>query len=109
MSALSLGWRGIGFGAAVVIAVIVAYLPAIDAGFIWDDDDYVTENVTLRSVDGLRRIWADPSATPQYYPLVHTSFWIEHQMGVCGLLGITLRTSSSTRSMRCCSGACSRC
>jgi Flp pilus assembly protein TadD len=56
-----------------------AYSPALKAGFIWDDDDYVTENLTLRTADGLARIWAKPLASPQYYPLVFTSFWLEHQ------------------------------
>src|SRR5436309_5292907 len=65
--------------AAVLLAVIViAYLPAMRGDFIWDDDDYVSNNQTLRSAQGLRSIWFDPSATPQYYPLVHTSFWLEY-------------------------------
>lgn len=68
-------------GAAFIVAVtLVAYLPAIRGGFIWDDDQYVTENRLLRSVDGLRLIWTTIGATPQYYPLTHTSFWIEHQL-----------------------------
>lgn len=60
--------------------VVAAYLPALRAGFVWDDDDYVTENPMLRSADGLRRIWSDTSATPQYYPLTHTTFWIEYHL-----------------------------
>jgi tetratricopeptide (TPR) repeat protein len=60
---------------------IVAYWPAIQhGGFIWDDNDYVTENKTLRDADGLKDIWMSPKATPQYYPLVHTGFWIEYQL-----------------------------
>jgi tetratricopeptide (TPR) repeat protein len=59
-------------------ATILAYLPALRAGFIWDDDAYVTENATLRTADGLRRIWTQPGAVPQYYPLVHTTFWLEY-------------------------------
>ncbi len=66
-------------GSLVAITMLV-YLPAIGGGFIWDDDDYVTENPTLGSISGLKSIWADPSATPQYYPLVHTTFWTEHQI-----------------------------
>jgi tetratricopeptide (TPR) repeat protein len=67
--------------AALIIALtIAAYIPAMQGGFIWDDDDYVTNNATLRSLDGLRRIWLDVGATPQYYPLVFTSFWIEHRL-----------------------------
>ncbi len=59
---------------------LVAYVPALQGGFIWDDDDYVTENPTLRSLDGLRRIWLEPRSVPQYYPLVHTSYWIEYRL-----------------------------
>ena len=63
--------------------VLVSYAPVLRAGFIWDDDGYVTENSTLHSIDGLRRIWFEIGAVPQYYPLVHTSFWIEqHAWGL---------------------------
>jgi tetratricopeptide (TPR) repeat protein len=47
---------------------------------VWDDDDYVVENPMLRSGEGLRRIWTDTAATPQYYPLTHTTFWVEYQL-----------------------------
>lgn len=49
-------------------------------GFIWDDESYVTENMAVQASDGLRSIWLDPAATPQYYPLVYTTFWLEHQI-----------------------------
>jgi len=64
----------------IIGLVVVAYLPIHQAGFIWDDDDYVTDNLTLRSVEGLVRIWTEPGAVPQYYPLVHTTFWVEYQL-----------------------------
>lgn len=56
-----------------------AYWPALRGDFIWDDDDYVEENEALRTWEGLGRIWSDPTATPQYYPLVHSTFWLEFQ------------------------------
>jgi Tfp pilus assembly protein PilF len=64
----------------LVAATVVAYLPALSAGFVWDDDSHVTDNQCLRSLDGLRRIWLEPGATPQYYPLTHTSFWLEYRL-----------------------------
>ncbi len=70
-------WLGI---FALFGLLVAAYVPALRAGFIWDDDDYVTGNQTLRSIAGLWRIWFDPSATPQYYPLVHTTFWLEYHV-----------------------------
>lgn len=67
-------------GAGLLLMAFVAYSPLWNAGFIWDDDDYVTENQTLRTADGLRRIWFEPRSIPQYYPLVHTTFWLEYQL-----------------------------
>ena len=49
----------------LVAMTVVAYLPALRAGFVWDDDDYVTDNKALRTAEGLRRIWVEPRATPQ--------------------------------------------
>jgi protein O-mannosyl-transferase len=67
-------------GGALVALVLASYAPVWRASFIWDDDVYVTENSTLDSIDGLRRIWFELGAVPQYYPLVHTTFWVEHHL-----------------------------
>ena len=64
----------------IVMMVIVSYLPAMYSGYIWDDDDYVTQNKTLRSAYGLYQIWFDVGSIPQYYPLVHTTFWLEYRL-----------------------------
>ena len=67
---------------ALLLAALtaVAYVPAMNGGFIWDDDDYVQDNPTLRSLQGLEQIWLQPGATRQYYPLVHTTYWIEYRL-----------------------------
>src|SRR5579862_7355197 len=64
---------------ALLAAVIVVYTPLWHAGFIWDDDGHVTKPA-LRSLHGLWRIWFEPGASQQYYPLVHTVFWMEHHL-----------------------------
>lgn len=66
--------------ALIMTLVAIAYRNTYDAGFIWDDDDHVTQNTTLRDGQGLLRIWLERGAVPQYYPLVHTAFWIEYQL-----------------------------
>jgi len=73
-------WRQLALAALIAMATGVAYLPAMHNGFVWDDDVHVITNVNLRSVDGLTRIWLVPRSLPQYYPLVHTTFWIEYQL-----------------------------
>jgi len=68
-------WAGL-----IFLATMIVYIPAMRGGYIWDDDHYITENTTLRTSDGLRRIWLEPRALPQYYPLVHTTFWLEYHL-----------------------------
>lgn len=59
--------------------VALAYWPLLHCGFVWDDDDYVTQNPVLRSAAGIVRIWFEPTSLPQYYPLVHSTFWAEYR------------------------------
>ncbi len=72
--------RAIVLQSLLVAATLLAYVPVMSGGFIWDDDAYVTENHLLRSSSGLRSIWFEPRALPQYYPLVHTTFWVEYRL-----------------------------
>ena len=66
--------------AAILVATACAYWPVTEAGFVWDDDDYVTGNALLWEEDGLRRIWLSSDAPSQYFPLVYTSFRLEHAL-----------------------------
>ncbi len=74
-------------GAGLVLLTLIAYSRATQCGYIWDDNFHVTENPTLRDLNGLHRIWTDVSATPQYYPLVHTSFWLEYHLWALNPVG----------------------
>jgi len=62
----------------VLAATFLAYLPTLGAGFTWNDSDYVTAPA-LQSFHGLYRIWFELGATQQYYPLLHSAFWLEHR------------------------------
>jgi len=68
-------WSGL-----IVLLTLLAYIPAMRGGYIWDDNAHITDNAALRSSDGLAKIWFDPKVLPQYYPLVHTTFWIEYHL-----------------------------
>lgn len=72
--------RNVLVGLLLATAVVVAYLPALGAGFVWNDDTYLTQNPTLDGAQGLRSIWTDPKANEQYYPAVFTSFWLEKRL-----------------------------
>ena len=69
-------WQ-IGVFALIVCAAIVAYWPAIHGDYLWDDDAHITKP-ELQSLHGLWRIWFEFGATQQYYPLLHSAFWVEH-------------------------------
>jgi len=75
---LRAGWeQGWLKGWLLVVAVVCAYQPVWHAGFIWDDDVYVTQNPLLTAPDGLKRIWFSLDSPSQYFPLTYTTFWLE--------------------------------
>jgi len=67
----------------IVLAVFIAYWPALRGGFIWDDDAYVTNNPLLTTSGGLWRIWFSFYTQSQYFPLVYTTLRFEY--GLWGL------------------------
>jgi protein O-mannosyl-transferase len=73
------GWHAPVVLASIWLLTLLVYLPAMPGGMVWDDDDNLTKP-ELQSIDGLYRIWSDPAATAQYYPMVHTVFWLEHKL-----------------------------
>ncbi len=65
--------------ALIVVAVGLAYLPALRAGFVWDDQSLITANPLLRSFSGLAEIWSG-ARTADYFPVTNTIFWIESHL-----------------------------
>ncbi len=74
----AIGW------ALIFCATLAAYLPALNGSLLWDDERHITRP-DLASFHGLWRIWSERGATQQYYPLLHSAFWLEHSsVGGCG-------------------------
>ncbi len=89
MNFRSVNLRSLGAGAVIFAVTLLAYLPAVRGGFLWDDDGHVTRE-DLRSLGGLERIWCEMGATQQYYPLLHTAFWVEHRLWGDAVVGYHL-------------------
>jgi len=66
------------FALVLAAVTIFAYRSAWNGGFLWDDDVYITNNGLLTAPDGLRRIWFSLDSPSQYFPLVYTTFRVEH-------------------------------
>jgi len=67
-------------GGLIVLLVFLAYLPALQGGFVWDDDSWTTNlSPLLQSPYGLYLMWFNPNALQQYYPLSGTTFWLDYQ------------------------------
>ena len=67
---------------ALVLLVVASYVPALWAGFVWDDVVFAEEPV-VRDPAGLWSIWFSPRALENeghYWPVVYTSFWLEHRL-----------------------------
>ena len=75
--------------AAAFLGLLVAvfYIPAFGGGFVWDDV-LITKLRAVSSWDGILWIWFDPVrayfqtdvAENHYWPIVYTTFWIEHKL-----------------------------
>jgi tetratricopeptide (TPR) repeat protein len=75
--------------ASIFCAALMAYWPALHGGLVWDDASHVT-SPALASLHGLWRIWFQLGATQQYYPLLHSAFWMEHRVWGDAVLGYHL-------------------
>jgi hypothetical protein len=75
--------------ALLVAGILVAYQPSINGGLLWDDDAHITRP-ELQSLGGLYRIWFELGATQQYYPLLHSAFWLEHKLWGDAVVGYHL-------------------
>jgi tetratricopeptide (TPR) repeat protein len=78
-------WRGL----ILLGLTLGVYWPALLGEYLWDDDAHVTKTA-LRGLDGLSRIWLELGATQQYYPLLHSAFWIEARLWGDQVLGYHL-------------------
>ncbi len=77
---------------ALAILVLVSYFPALSAGFVWDDVIF-TDEPLIRKASGLWNIWFSPSDIRMewhYWPVVYTSFWLEHKLWGLAPLGYHL-------------------
>jgi protein O-mannosyl-transferase len=81
--------EALAFAGVLVVLVLAVYFPALRGGFLWDDDAHVTRPA-LRSIHGLWRIWFEARATQQYYPVLHTAFWVEHKLWGDSVVGYHL-------------------
>src|SRR6266513_2348142 len=77
------------FALALIAITAAAYLPAWNGKLIWDDNRHITQPA-LRSWQGLADIWTRVGATQQYYPLVHSFFWIEQKLWGDSVVGYHL-------------------
>ena len=62
--------------ALLALATFAAYERVRHAGFIWDDEMHLTQNPCIVGPLGLADIWTSRAA--RYFPLVLTTFWVEH-------------------------------
>ena len=66
-------------GLLLAMVTIVAYLPALRGGFIWDDDTFLVDNPLIKAGDGLYRFWCT-TAAPDYFPMTSTTLWLEWRL-----------------------------
>jgi len=65
--------------AALVAATLIAYLPALSSGFVWDDNDWVTEHPVVTGEQGWSEIWTGQTRF-QFYPVLFSAWRIQHAL-----------------------------
>jgi len=65
---------------AIVAAGLWIYSPVFHGGWLMDDNAYVTQNPSLRSVDGLINFWLMPGSFVEFYPIEETLLWFQWQL-----------------------------
>ncbi len=65
--------------ALLVLATLLAYLPALHGGFIFDDNVFLTDNALIRASDGLGRFWFSREAA-DYWPVTSSTLWLEWRL-----------------------------
>ncbi len=77
---MSARFGGLWPGFILFLAAFVTYWSTHNLGWIWDDDQYIYANPLLLEWSGLFTIWFRPRESPQYYPAVFTTLWIEQKL-----------------------------
>lgn len=62
-----------------MLVIVAAYGPTFHAGFIWDDDTFLTSNALIKARDGLRSFWFTTLA-PDYWPVTSSDLWLEWRL-----------------------------
>src|SRR5580704_16518918 len=68
-------WAGV-----LCLLVFVVFFPAVSGTYLWDDDHHPGIIPNFSTLSGLGEIWTPLKATPQYYPLTFTTFWLEYHV-----------------------------
>ncbi|PYI87689.1 MAG: hypothetical protein DMF03_12860, partial [Verrucomicrobia bacterium] len=70
-------FRTLALGLILTVAIAIFYSRVRHAGYIWDDEQHLTQNPVIVGPLGFAKIWT--SARAVYYPLVLTTFWTLHK------------------------------
>ena len=66
----------------LAVLACVSYYPSLAGGFVWDDFVF-TEAPVVQAASGIWNIWFSPADIRHeghYWPIVYTTFWLEHKL-----------------------------
>lgn len=70
---------------AIALLALLVHYPGVWGEYTWDDDQWLTDNAAVQRWETFFDLWI-PGKTPHFFPLVTTSFWIEHKLWGLGVV-----------------------
>jgi protein O-mannosyl-transferase len=65
--------------AAIAVAVFLAYVPAINGGFVLDDGVLLTESICIKDPGGLYKFWCTNEPL-DFWPATNSTLWVEWRL-----------------------------
>lgn len=65
---------------AIVAMTFWIFWPVMDGGWLWDDDSDISLNPVIHDPNGLWKIWFQPGALIDYYPIKASAQWLQWQL-----------------------------
>jgi hypothetical protein len=71
---------------AIAVITFAVHFPGLWGAYNWDDDDWLLTRDAVKHWNTFGDLWV-PGATPHYFPMVMSTYWLEYKLWGFGSVG----------------------